>query len=78
MSKKLNQAFGKALREVRKAHRLSQLKISGRSGVDRTYISDLEHGRYTPSLDAILRLSKAIGISPIDLIRNTLERLSHK
>jgi HTH-type transcriptional regulator, competence development regulator len=73
VSRKLNKAFGAALRDVRKKHNLSQLKISSRSGVDRTYMSDLEQGKKGPSLETVIRLAKAIGISPAELVKKTMD-----
>ncbi len=76
MSKKLKKAFGIALRDVRKKHGLSQLKVSSLSGLDRTYMSDLERGTKYPSLNTIFRLADAMEISPVELIKKTMERLA--
>ena len=75
MSKKLKKAFGLGLRDIRKKHGLSQLKVSSLSGLDRTYMSDLERGTKYPSLNTLFRLAKAMGISPVELIKKTLEYL---
>lgn len=75
MSKKLNKAFGKALREVRRKRGLSQLKVSTASDLDRAYVSELENGLKNPSLDTIFRLAEAIGVAVADLIRKTAEYL---
>ena len=76
MSKKLNKAFGNALREARKKRKLSQLVVSTKSGVDRTYMSELERGLKNPSLDTICRLAKAIGIAPAELVGRTTDYLA--
>ncbi len=63
---KLQQAFGEALRRHRKISGLSQedfFKVSGR-----TYLSELERGLKTPTLDKIDALASTIGIHPISLL----------
>ncbi len=63
---KLQQAFGEALRRRRKMSGLSQedfVKVSGR-----TYLSELERGLKTPTLDKIDALASTIGIHPISLL----------
>lgn len=75
VSKKLKKAFGVALREVRKGHGVSQLAVSIESGLDRTYMSELERGIKNPSLETIFRLSEAIGVSPVELVKRTIKHL---
>lgn len=60
--------FGKKLREVRLKRELSQGDIAKTLNVHRSYISGLERGRRNPSLLTILKIAKAIGINPKDLI----------
>lgn len=55
--------FGKILKDVRLARNTSQEELAERSGLDRTYISMLERGRRTPTLNTIFSLSKALNIS---------------
>ena len=75
MSKKLKKAFGLGLRDLRTKRGLSQLKVSSLSGLDRTYMSDLERGTKYPSLNTLFRLAKAMDMSPVELIKKTLEYL---
>lgn len=76
MSKKLSKAFGKAFRQARKKRGLSQLDVSAASDVDRTYLSEIERGLKNPSLDTIVRLADAVGISASDLVRMTVDFLA--
>lgn len=55
-------AFGAVLRELRKQQSLSQEKLAFESGLDRTYISLLEVGQRSPSLETMLALSRALHI----------------
>jgi len=70
------EAFGKVLRDIRQEHSLSQEELGFESGYHRTYISLLERGRKSPSLNTIFQLAAALGISPSDILRRTEARVS--
>lgn len=63
-----NHAFGRALRALRKASAQSQEDLGFASGLDRTYISLLELGHRSPTLDTMIALCLALNISILDLI----------
>jgi transcriptional regulator with XRE-family HTH domain len=54
--------IAKRLREVRDAKRLSQGDISERSGLARSYISRVECGHTTPTIEVLERWSDALGV----------------
>jgi transcriptional regulator with XRE-family HTH domain len=62
-------AFGDVLRRIREGNGLSQEALGFESGYHRTYISLLERGKKSPSLQTIFNLSKALKIEPADLIK---------
>lgn len=62
----IKQGFAKALRKARKTKGLSQESFSDVSS--RTYVSTLERGLYTPTLDKIDALANVIGLHPLTLI----------
>ncbi|WAT32290.1 helix-turn-helix domain-containing protein [Pseudomonas sp. GXZC] len=62
-----NQAFGKALREFRKNRCLTQETLAFEAGLDRTYISVLELGRRSPTIDTLISLCEVLGISLVEL-----------
>lgn len=57
-----NMAFGKAIRELRTRKNLSQESLAFEAGFDRTYISLLELGKKSPTLDTIMALCSALDI----------------
>jgi XRE family transcriptional regulator, regulator of sulfur utilization len=67
-SKTAEDLFGEVLREVRKKHGLSQEELAFQSGYHPTYIGQLERGRKSPSLRAIMRLSSALNTSGSELL----------
>ncbi|MCM3609115.1 helix-turn-helix domain-containing protein [Cupriavidus pauculus] len=71
-SHKTATAFGAVLRELRKQQSLSQEKLAFESGLDRTYISLLEVGQRSPSLETMLALSRALRI-PLAYLSSLVE-----
>ena len=69
--------FGRVLRECRRIRGFSQEELAFESGYHPTYISQLERGKKSPSLRAILSLSRALDTRGSDLFRR-LEALATK
>jgi transcriptional regulator with XRE-family HTH domain len=61
--KKYNVAFGKVLRALRHERRLTQETLAFDSGHSRTYISLLELGTKSPSLNTMIALCLALNLS---------------
>ena len=64
----LEEAFGQVLRDIRKNKQINQEKLAADSCLDRSFISQLEHGRKQPSLSTIFQIAKALDISPTKII----------
>lgn len=64
----IQKKFGDKLRELRKQKELSQEELAFKSGLHRTYISDIERGSRNVSLRNIEKIAKAIGVSPKSLL----------
>ena len=60
----IQKKFGDKIRELRKQKGLSQEKLAFKSGLHRTYISDIERGSRNVSLKNIGKIAKALGVSP--------------
>lgn len=58
-----NNAFGKILRVLRKQKQYTQESLAFESGLDRTYVSLLELGRRSPTLDTMMALCEPLGVS---------------
>lgn len=63
-----NEAFGEVLRRHRKKKNMFQAEVAFTAGLDRTYISLLELGKRSPTLDTIIALCDALDTNPSDLI----------
>jgi transcriptional regulator with XRE-family HTH domain len=66
-------AFGQVMRGARERASMSQMDLHKKSGLDRTFISDLERGIQCPSLRTILRVAIALDVAPWKLIQRTVE-----
>ena len=60
---------GRWLREAREKAGLSQAEVARRAETDRSYLSDLERDKQTPSLHVLLRICRALHVSAADIIR---------
>jgi transcriptional regulator with XRE-family HTH domain len=58
--------FSETLATLRTGQRLSQTKLAVRAGLDRSYVSRLESGARTPTVDAVDRLAVALSAQPTE------------
>jgi len=64
----IQKKFGDKLRELRKQKGLSQEDLALKSGLHRTYISDIERGSRNLSLKNIDKIAKALGLPTKSLL----------
>jgi transcriptional regulator with XRE-family HTH domain len=67
-------ALGERIKELRKEHGWSQAELGERVSTDSQRISRYENGRITPSVDALVRLADALGVSIDYLVRDDMPR----
>jgi len=56
------EALGAAIRHYRNEAGLSQAELAERSGLNRTYLSNLESGKETEQVRRILRVLRQLGV----------------
>lgn len=61
--------FGKRIRGLRKTKGMSQEMLASKSGLDRTYLSDIELGKRNISLKNISLIAFHLGVSISDLFK---------
>lgn len=61
--------FGSRLRQLRHLAKLTQEKLALSSGLDRSYVGQVERGERNVSLENIARLAAALGIAPHELLK---------
>ncbi|MBK9387887.1 MAG: helix-turn-helix transcriptional regulator [Planctomycetes bacterium] len=60
--------LGMRIRAMRSSLKISQEELADRSGLHRTYVGAVERGERNISLDNIVRISNALGITPSKLL----------
>ena len=69
----VEKAFGELVRTIREERGISQMELHVKTGLDRTFISDLERGVQCPSLRTIYRVAAGLDVPPGNLVRRTSE-----
>ena len=59
---------GLRVRVLRTAQQLTQNQLADRAGLDRTYVSRLEHGQHNLTVLTLARLATALNINPEELL----------
>ena len=60
--------LGEAVRAARKARALSQEALADAAGIDRSHMGKIERGERNVTLLNIVRIAKAMGCKPSDLL----------
>ena len=61
--------LGEQLRKAREEADLSQEDVAKRARIDRSYLSQLERDVQSPTVQMLLRICKAIGVSAADILK---------
>jgi transcriptional regulator with XRE-family HTH domain len=64
----IRKVISRNLRVLRAVRGMSQDQVSAVSGVDRSYISEIENDKYSPSADKIEALAMALGVAPWEML----------
>jgi transcriptional regulator with XRE-family HTH domain len=67
----VEKAFGQVVRQSRKELGISQAELEKRTGLDRTFISDLERGIQGPGIRTLFRIAKGLETTAWELIHFT-------
>lgn len=60
--------IGDELRKAREVARMTQEQLSYAAEIDRSYISLLEHNKKSPTVDLLLRMCDAMGVTASGLL----------
>lgn len=53
--------IGESIKELRARQNLTQAELATKTGISRSYLADVERGRYNPSLDTLSKIADALG-----------------
>ena len=68
-SQKHREILGETIRAKRKKSGLSQEKLAEKASLSTVFISRVERGKESPSVDSLLKIAKALEIKVHDLVR---------
>ena len=61
-------SIGENIKKIRKENGLTQAEFSKKIGISRTYLSDLENNRKSPSVETLDKMAEKLGVSTTYLI----------
>jgi transcriptional regulator with XRE-family HTH domain len=59
----LRPALGSRIKQLRASLGMTQEELAARAGMHWSYLSDLERGRQTPTMDMVNRLARGLGVT---------------
>jgi transcriptional regulator with XRE-family HTH domain len=65
----MRRLVGRNFARIRREKGLTQEQMEERSGFSQQYISGLEQGRRNPTVVTLYELAQALGVTPVDLLR---------
>lgn len=69
--------LGELLRQARQTAGLTQDELAHQAGVDRSYLSELEHDKKSPTIKMLFRLCAPLGVKPSQLMAQ-MERAGYQ
>ncbi|HMP81247.1 MAG TPA: helix-turn-helix transcriptional regulator [Verrucomicrobiota bacterium] len=60
--------LGDAIRSVRRHAGVSQEKLAEKAGLSTVFISRVERGKESPTLDSLVKIARALGVQVRDLV----------
>lgn len=63
------QKLGDNLKKIRTKKGITQIEISKKLGVNRSFVSNLENGKTNPTLATITKLAQVLGVSTNELLK---------
>ena len=67
--KKVNLAVAKAINTYRQSAKLSQEELADLADIHRTYVSQIERGLKSPTLQILIQIAHALKVKPSDLMQ---------
>ena len=62
--------LGEAVRAKRKKRHLSQERLAEKADLSTVFISRVERGKESPSVDSLVKIAKALGVRVRELLRD--------
>lgn len=67
--------IGTHIKELRKKKKMTQIGLAAAAEISRSYLADVEAGRYNPSLETLSKLAQALGVEVSALFKGNTGQL---
>ncbi|MBI3887578.1 helix-turn-helix transcriptional regulator [Candidatus Microgenomates bacterium] len=64
----VSKSIGKNVRQIREKKNITQEQLAFDAGLNRAYIGYIERGERNPSTETLVKIAKALKVSPKDLL----------
>lgn len=71
----VNIAISQVLAQLRRDAKISQEELAHRAGIHRTYVSQIERGLKSPTLQILIQIANALDTSASQIIKDVEMRL---
>ncbi|MCY6958829.1 helix-turn-helix domain-containing protein [Clostridium brassicae] len=65
-------SIGENIKTVRKDQGLTQKELAQKANISRSYLADIENGRYNPSIEVLQSIASSLGISAQKFFKDNL------
>ena len=72
----LKKALPGEIGQLRKERGLSKNELAARTGLARSFVTEIEQGKTTPSIESFARVAFVLGISPAALLKRAEKQVS--
>ncbi len=69
--------IGTHIKELRKAKKMTQVELAAHAEISRSYLADVEAGRYNPSLETLSKLAQALNVEVSALFKGNSGQLAN-
>ncbi len=63
----IKKSFGRKIKQIRKEHKLTQEKLAELIGIEIPSLSNIETGKFAPSVETLQKLCEVFGVEPWEL-----------
>lgn len=71
-------SIGENIRILRRMRKLTQVELAEKTNLSRSYLADIERGRYNPSIETLNTIAKALNVNVTQLIDTINFELSER
>jgi transcriptional regulator with XRE-family HTH domain len=72
----INKAVSLTIIELRKKAQLSQEELAHQAEIHRTYVSQIERGLKSPTLQVLIKIASALDVKPSEIMRHIEKELN--